>query len=874
MSLTQRVNSKANVKNKTDKDLPFSPQLPVANRYEATSTASQTVINMNFSVDQSNTDAFLLYINGQLYRPGASHDYTFTSVAADGTSSQVTLNSPLSANLNIIAIKMGTKKESEFQTDNRFVQLYEYLGDGFQGYVNPNEFLITATTGAPAANQFYSSIVNRSSMTDLSQDLSGKFGNDRFPIQTAYALQNEFGANGETVFGVPNDTQNRIRFVGSWLNNNDSSGQYISTTATNDYIEVVFYGTTLSLLMVTAASQDFRATVDNGSEGANIAVSYSTILNARNTNPNTAITVVSGLTLGIHTVKIRNNAAAGLKISGIDFGVIQANIQMNPGVGYIQGKKMVLGAAALYAPTLGVTGTRGGRMLVYQNADGTIGRSFQATNASQLNLTSADHTNEEIARIQHWSELGANRSDDLSTLTISGSARAFTSDDGTTTIVGTIQRVPGAGKPDVISLQNNGDFFTYTFVGTGLDVQMYDTGSGGSDNYTYSIDGASATTWATSGNTAIRTTKVVSGLPYGTHTVRWNRVTAATFQPAIIKFIVYQPKTPALPSGAVESFAYNVFASYVANTTQGVETIGTGVLRKHATREVMYVGTWTAGIATNDIGGWQVYSNTASSYLQYSFFGTGFDLRMSSGGSNTWTLSVDGSTNLSGFTTSSYGLTSFVASTGVATYQASVQLATGISVSGLTLGWHTVKFTQTSGAANNDLVAFDIVTPIHSHKSNINYDQQNTLPVGSCSLSDNRKFSPVKDVGAQKANIVQAFGVTSNPTTTSTSNVPMPEMSVVHYNTSGKIEIFYAATLSTSATTNSYSCFIYIDGVLVPYSEQNMYPRASGENYVTSNCMVVNVSPGTHKIDVYWSTGSGTLTAVSALRNMSVKEIF
>jgi hypothetical protein len=122
--LTQSVNSKSNIKKSTNSDLPFSPAFPIAARYEATSTTSQTIINMSFTVDQSNKDAFCLYIDGKLLRDGASNDYLFTAVASDNTSSQVTLNLAISASLNIIAIKLSVKKELEFQTDNRFVTLY------------------------------------------------------------------------------------------------------------------------------------------------------------------------------------------------------------------------------------------------------------------------------------------------------------------------------------------------------------------------------------------------------------------------------------------------------------------------------------------------------------------------------------------------------------------------------------------------------------------------------------------------------------------------------------------------------------------------------------------------------------------------------
>jgi hypothetical protein len=127
MSILQKLNSKGNIRKTSAADLPYRPQYPVIGRYEATSTASQTVINMTFSVDQDNKEAFQLFIDGKLLREGASNDYQFTSIGFDNTSSQVTLTYSIPANLNIIAIKLGTKKESEFNMDNRFVQIYSTL---------------------------------------------------------------------------------------------------------------------------------------------------------------------------------------------------------------------------------------------------------------------------------------------------------------------------------------------------------------------------------------------------------------------------------------------------------------------------------------------------------------------------------------------------------------------------------------------------------------------------------------------------------------------------------------------------------------------------------------------------------------------------
>jgi len=79
---------------------------PVTNRYEAESTAAQTVINLSFSVETSKLDNFMLFIDGVLLQEGVSSDYTFTSIVG-GTSNQITLNSSIIAGLNIVAVNLG-----------------------------------------------------------------------------------------------------------------------------------------------------------------------------------------------------------------------------------------------------------------------------------------------------------------------------------------------------------------------------------------------------------------------------------------------------------------------------------------------------------------------------------------------------------------------------------------------------------------------------------------------------------------------------------------------------------------------------------------------------------------------------------------------
>ena len=112
MAILQKLNSKANIRKTSGGDLPYQTSYPVIARYEADSTASQTLINMTFSVDQANKESFQLFIDGKLLREGSSNDFTFTSIQADNTSSQITLNAPIDANLNIVAIKLGLRVDS------------------------------------------------------------------------------------------------------------------------------------------------------------------------------------------------------------------------------------------------------------------------------------------------------------------------------------------------------------------------------------------------------------------------------------------------------------------------------------------------------------------------------------------------------------------------------------------------------------------------------------------------------------------------------------------------------------------------------------------------------------------------------------------
>lgn len=882
MPITQSLNSKANVKKSTTNDLPFAPQQPVINSFYAVSTAGQTVIALSFSVDTVNlSDQFFLFIDGKKMRLGSSNDYTFTAIGANGYSSQVTLTQAIPISLNIQAYMLGLKKESEFNMDNRFVQLYAAQGSGFQGFVDTSQSLTaTTTTGTPAAGTFYSSIIKRTSSVDITQDLRASLGIERIMTQQISQIQGESGPNGEPVFGVLNDDRGLVRFVGTWASAIDTNGIRPNSNVVGDYLEITFFGTGLNFLSrADGTSRTWTPSVDGVATTA-VTQAGSNVLNARNYSPNVVIQAVIGLTLGVHTVKIALTTGPSFEVYGLEVINASSTIIVNPGIGYSNGQKLALANASSQVHNAGFeTGTlttaKGGHVLVYQKSDGTIGKAI-TSNATQLNLTATDHTNEELVRQYHWREFGSGQSTDFSTLSGLGSnvALAFTLDDDTTTLTGNAI----AEENNQLAFNTNGAFAVVTFVGTGLDIFRQDNASGGSDTYSVTVDGTSIGNLASTGSTTYRREKVVSGLAYATHTVKFTRVTAATYRMRLDKFLVYQPKKPTLPSGAVELADYNVMATYSANATANPLFLGTGVLRKFASREATYLGTWVnGGIDTNTFGsGIAWLTTTSGSSVSFTFFGNAFDFRffLNNTVAHNLTFALDGSTNFTGLTLNAAlatGLT-FTTATGVLSGTPTGGIGgNGLSVAGLALGVHTIKVT--SNTVNQFYPdSLDAVTLIHSAKSNIYGDLQNTLPVGSQTISDNRKITPVKDLLPNQKAWAQAIGIINTPTTSSTASVPISDMSVTIKTNGGPIRISYAATVTNNTASANIALQVFVDGVAVGTTKLGTAAGAGANVETVTDIIKVPVSTGAHKVDLYWSVSSGIGNSTSIFRTLLVEE--
>ncbi len=790
-------------------------------------------------------------------------------------------------NLSVEVFYRTAIVDASISNSNSVFTLQEIQSVGFQAFVAQNQLMnATTTVGSPIGGTFHSTISGRSAIVDLSQDLKVRMGPERMTIQQLFLIPNEVGPATEQVFGTLNDLFGQMRFAGNWnyvaSGNDRAIGQNV-----NDFMEITFYGTGLDVLFFLASdTTDIRVSVDGGAEGSNVLLGASTsaILFNRNYKPNQAINVAANLSLGVHTVKLRYHATGNTGITGFEILTEASGLRVTPGASYSNGKKLSLSALQSIAYNSsfesGTLGTRGGHVVVYQKADGTIGKAVNPA-GSQLNLTAANHANEEVSRVYMWREFGANRSDDFSTLQASSSSRAFTLEDGTATLQSTTSVALANTAGETLAAVGSGDYTTITFIGTGLDIVATNNG-GASGTITTSVNGTSiGTILVTAAGIAnqLKQLKVVSGLPYGTHTVRFNRDQVGTGI-GINRFVVYQPKKPSIPSGSTELGSYNIMADYVANTVSGVLTIATGVMRKSSSREGIYVnGTggavdWTA---TFDVNGTPtgLIPNTdrQNAYVEYTFWGTGFEYRARGQAAGVTTsaqlslqsLSTGGSlvnlttANYPTAVMSNYGI-GFTPSTGIANLITGGTVEGGIAIRNLPLGLYKFRVLNNNAGQSLNIEAFDIIMPIHVGKSELVADLQNTLPVGSTAISDNRKITPVKDaLSSQKFRGI-AVGVQATPSTSSSVYVPIPDMSLTIKSAGEWFEIRLDIDIRNGSGTLTGTA-IFINGFLSA-ERVNSGPGTNIDAFYSWPALVY-LAPGVHKVDGYWRGNGATLTNFS-----------
>ena len=621
MSKIETLTSYTEIKQKSGADKSQKGMVIADRDYASFSTEDQVVINLNFSVTltEEGKKAFRLKIDGNETYETA--DWEFTNIQG-GTSAQVTFHSPLMEGLKIDAEKVGVRVERypspssvQAHLNNEVGNPASWASNAFQDSIKLEEYEVPYSTFPNIGT-----IANRAKIIDQSKTLKVSMGTERIAFNSISLLSDEFGPNGEQVFGI-DSKDSRVRIVGGWSSSWPGYGNPLLSSQDGDYIETSFYGTGLNVVLGWSNAGDLRATVDNGSESGPVYAISSSVLNNRNYAPNIIVSVVSGLSFGFHTVKLKA-ASNNVAVLGVEILSESTQLSISKGTGWsgVTRQELLNQVAKNYKPT--GMGNNGGRVRAYLK-DGDIGQVYTEV-GTPLYLTNTNHDNEEQIRKINFREFGANRADDFSTVGAGNSDRAFTLDDGITTLVGNDVGTV-TYEEETIGNATTDSFLTITFIGTGLDAVMRSETKDPGGKVQLYIDGVDRGA-VPSTDSKIRVVTLCSGLPYGAHTVKIDH-NGEWF--AVAAFIPYQPKKPVLPMDAVEICDYNVMADFVANVTASILDVSKGVLRKTVTRETIYKGAGWGITITPDLSpvGFVTETTDAGNSLIQEMFGLGFDFR-------------------------------------------------------------------------------------------------------------------------------------------------------------------------------------------------------------------------------------------------------
>jgi len=751
MVASRKASSKGFIVTPTDSDArnfgnPVSKKVQLADAIDG-----QVVINLPFSIGQDveQKKQFELVIDGKEY---PESEYSFSGIS-NNFSSTVLLNQPLSIGQSIVVKALGYY----FDKFNTASQVNAKL------ITDINEPHLMALSGANSfikknfINAVFTQILNRAKVLDDTTNLKSLSGVETIKVRSLNRLTKEVGPIGEIVYDISNK-DSRVRLVGSgWIQPSDTNGNRAKTIIVNNFSEITFYGTGLSIQgPYTNSSCDIRATTDNGVEGANlIPTSLSAVLGARNYEPNIILPVVTGLALNWHTVKIRNNAVAGFDIAAFRILNARTDLAILSGEAFYGAKKETLNGLSTTAYNASVAGVRGARVVKYLK-DTIISQSVTETESASAFLINTDHTNEEEYRRVNFREFGSQRGDDFSALGAGSTTRVFTLEDNLTTLFG----VSIDSSSNAVRLVDDSTgMLSITFYGTGLDMLWFTDNVSTNTNanaYTVTVDGTlvgNLPQASVASELFLPTTRrLCSGLPLGTHVVKISRNVADSWTLHISDFIFYQPKKPTIPVGAIEVNDYCVNANYIESSLPDSGYIGVGVLRRQVSAsESIFVGTWAQnGLDALNNAGSSVRSVTVSDYTEYRFFGTGFEWRsIVQALANNCTIAVDGVSNFtasnSPFWSGSLATSFSQVGTGAA-WSATTGILSGtnphgaanikIKITGLNLGFHTIRFTQNGASGGLYVDSLDVICPVHSvSKTSKSFD----------SILDTRNFLPFKN---------------------------------------------------------------------------------------------------------------------------------
>lgn len=119
-----------------------------------------------------------------------------------------------------------------------------------------------------------------------------------------------------------------------------------------------------------------------------------------------------------------------------------------------------------------------------------------------------------------------------------------------------------------------------------------------------------------------------------------------------------------------------------------------------------------------------------------------------------------------------------------------------------------------------------------------------------------------------------AVGVTNGPTTTSSTPVTLPDMTVTLTTTGGDLLCWLVSTMNNSAGGGALvSLMLSLDGATGVDSETTSSPGVGYATCMTSIAHFTGVAAGSHTVTGQWDTNGGTATAFATARYLIVMEV-
>tara|TARA_B100000212_G_scaffold310189_1_gene261107 strand:- start:443 stop:2074 length:1632 start_codon:yes stop_codon:yes gene_type:complete len=339
---------------------------------------------------------------------------------------------------------------------------------------------------------------------------------------------------------------------------------------------------------------------------------------------------------------------------------------------------------------------------------------------NNFNTSAIDHTQSEVAKTFHFREFGNGSANGGTQAGYADASMldgyddiAYVMDDGLTSL--SADDVNNTGSAGCMHLQGDGDDYYITFIGTGIAIKDLGGTHGGTDSYKWYIDGVEVKNFTSGYVYPNSFLTVAENLPYGTHILQVERVTANTYGQRLEEVSFHQPKKPPIPEEAVIISDYCLMADFVKQATGTQDTLGKvskGVRMLSGSRDLFcndtgsrafYNDTYdsvdldSSNFIPQGFSPFHSHASTNTSFAQVPFFGTNALVRVQQHDLG-HVVSFNGGSG--------------VAFTGIDNSNGSDHKDLLAIDSDVTLANNTIK--TLVGAGGAAFIGYDLVSPIHT----------------------------------------------------------------------------------------------------------------------------------------------------------------